>query len=285
MLKEWYEKIGYKKLMVVPVIILIVCAGFLLLEKQRSGEFIKKGMDFEGGSQLSLEVTGVDERGLENYLEKDFGEVDIKTTVSASGETLIVICGEVEEEELIKKMEEYGLEMENYSFQKIGSSLGKAFFSQSRMAIGIAVIFMAVVVFVVFRNFTPSIAVIFAAVSDIVCTLGVMQVMGLELTLASFAGLLMVIGYSIDTDILLTTRILKRREGEVTERIVKTLKTGFTMSATTLGALLGLYIASGVGILQQISTVLIIALLIDLPNTYLMNLGILRWWMEKRGVE
>ncbi len=285
MLKEWYEKIGYKKLMVVPVIILLICAGFLLLQKQKTGEFIKKGMDFEGGSQLTVDVKDVDVRELESYLEEEFNEVEIKSTVSASGETLIVKCGQIGEEELVERMESYGIDMSSYSFQKIGSSLGESFFSQSRIAIGIAVLLMAIVVFVVFRNFTPSLAVIFAALSDIVCTLGIMQVTGIELTLASFAGLLMVIGYSIDTDILLTTRILKRREGEVTERIVKTLKTGFTMSVTTLGAFLALFLASGVGILQQISAILIIALLVDLPNTYLMNLGILRWWMEKRGIE
>lgn len=286
MLKEWYEKINYKKLMIVPVIILILCMIPLVMNYQKTGEFVSKGIDLTGGSQVSVSTnSNVDLKDLERYLSKRFGSVEVRSTISVSGKTLLIRCRNVDEKELVKGLKEYGIEVESYSFQNIGASLGKTFFSQTKIGIIAALISMAVVVFIVFKNFIPSIAVISAAITDMLCALGFTQAIGMDLSLASFAGLLMVIGYSIDTDILLTTRVLKRREGEMIERISRTLKTGLTMTSTTLAALFVLYFVSGSGVLQEIATILIVALAVDVPSTYLMNLGILRWWMEKKGIE
>ena len=106
----------------------------------------------------------------------------------------------------------------------------------------------------------------------------------MSMSLASFACLLLVLGYSIDTDILLTTRVIKRREGSVTKRCKGALKTGLTMTTTSLVAFVSLYLVSGAAALGEVASVLIIALLIDIPNTWLTNLGILRWWAEKKGL-
>ena len=48
---------------------------------------------------------------------------------------------------------------------------------------------------------------------------------------------LMLIGYSVDTDILLTNRVLKRFEGTVNEKIFGAFKTGITMTLTSLLAI------------------------------------------------
>ena len=58
----------------------------------------------------------------------------------------------------------------------------------------------------------PSIAVIFAAFSDIVFALVIVDFMEIKLSAAGIAAFLMLIGYSVDTDILLTSRALKRGE-------------------------------------------------------------------------
>jgi len=55
----------------------------------------------------------------------------------------------------------------------------------------------------------PSSCVILAAVSDIISTIAVTNLLGLKMSTAGIAALLMLIGYSVDTDILLTTKVLK----------------------------------------------------------------------------
>jgi preprotein translocase subunit SecF len=97
----------------------------------------------------------------------------------------------------------------------------------------------------------------------------------------------MLIGYSVDTDILLTTRVLKRREGTINERAIDAMKTGFTMAAAAIGSMVALYLVvvylmPYAQVLGEIAAVLIIGLVADVMVTWLMNLGILRWYMEGR---
>lgn len=281
-----YEKIGYKKLMTIPIIFLLLCMGFLFLRYQDTGEFFSKGVDLEGGAQLTIDMEHeVDASALEAHLKQIFGDVRVRTTIGVGGGNVLIRTEEnVDKDKLLEEVRNYGIDTSSHSFEKIGAALGESFFVQSRTALIVAFIFMGFVVFFVFKNFVPSIAVIWCAFSDIICTIAVMQVLGMNFSLASFAGLLLVLGYSIDTDILLTTRVIKRREGSFMERSKGALKTGLTMTTTSLVAFIALYLMSGATALGEVASVLIIALLIDVPNTWLTNMGILRWWSERKGL-
>jgi preprotein translocase subunit SecF len=107
----------------------------------------------------------------------------------------------------------------------------------------IAALLSIVLVFFFFRAIPPSVAVLVGALADIIIALGAMGLFGIPLTLASFAALLMLVGYSLDTDILLTTRILKRR-GNPRENAFDAMKTGLTMSITGIIAFSSLFILS-----------------------------------------
>jgi len=153
---------------------------------------------------------------------------------------------------------------------------------QTITAILIAFIAMAVVVFITFRAWVPSMFVILAAVSDIISTLAVISLLGIKLSTAGVAAFLMLIGYSVDTDILLTTRVLKRKEGTVFERILKAMKTGMTMSGTSLFAAFVAFYFSKSDVIRQIMLIIFIGMLFDMIYTWLQNASILRIYMEKR---
>ena len=171
------------------------------------------------------------------------------------------------------------------SFRSVGPILSQQSLTQVYYALAFAFLFMSITVFIIFRNFIPSIAVIAAALSDIIIAVGGMSLLGIPLSLASVGALLMLIGYSVDTDILLTTRVLKRREGTINERAIDAMKTGFTMAAAAIGSMVALYLTVHflmpyAYVLGEIAAVLIIGLVADVVVTWLMNLGILRWYME-----
>jgi preprotein translocase subunit SecF len=110
--------------------------------------------------------------------------------------------------------------------------------------------------------------------------------------MGTVAALLMLIGYSVDTDILLTTRLLKRK-GELNDKIKDAMKTGMTMTLTTLAALIALFVVSSgsylvssftrIDIISDVSVVLIFGLIADIINTWMTNVGILKWYLEKGG--
>jgi preprotein translocase subunit SecF len=93
----------------------------------------------------------------------------------------------------------------------------------------------------------------------------------------------MLVGYSIDTDILLSVRVLKRKEGTILDRTIGAMKTGITMSVAALLAVLSAYFLSNSSVIREIMFILIIGLIGDIIFTWVQNAGILRWHLEKKG--
>ena len=141
---------------------------------------------------------------------------------------------------------------------------------------------MAITIFIIFRKLIPSLAVIFSAVLDLTVTLAIISMLGFKMSSAGIAAFLMVIGYSVDTDVLLTTRLLKRKElGPLYERLKGAFKTGMTMTLTTIGALIvGLIVTNSI-IIQQMFTIILIALVVDIISTWIMNTSMLMWYIKK----
>ncbi len=175
--------------------------------------------------------------------------------------------------------------IQSYSFREVGPSLSKFFLEKSREILLYSFILAAIVVFIVFRSFIPSFAVIIGAVTDIVITLGAMSLFDIPLTLASIAGLLMLIGFSLDTDIMLTMRVLKRKEGTPSQRVFNAFKTGALMNLTTIGAFSVLALA---GLYLQIPTYFEIGIVatlggfIDFAATWGANAVLVLMYAEKK---
>jgi preprotein translocase subunit SecF len=268
---------SYKPLIAIPVIITIIAVAILAING------LDHGIDLEGGTTADLHLQkSIDKSQLENLISKGIGsnEVEIKSINSTNAN--VEIGGEVD---IIKFKSTLNGTADILSFRTIGPVLSAAALTQVYWAIAIAFIFMSITVFIIFRNFVPSMAVILAALSDIIIAAGGMSLFGIPLSVASVGALLLLIGYSVDTDILLTTRLLKRREGTITERAIEAMKTGLTMSAAAIGAMAALYIVTvffipSADTLANIAAVLIIGLVADVLATWLMNLGILRWYLE-----
>ena len=120
-----------------------------------------------------------------------------------------------------------------------------------------------------------------SAFADITEALAFSQLLGIRLSLATFAALLLLVGYSVDTDILLTARVLKG-EGKLKELISRARKTGLTMTGTTCAALLALFAISGSAVITQIASVLLIGMLFDVLNTWITNAGLLTRYVERK---
>lgn len=178
-----------------------------------------------------------------------------------------------------------GVKGSDISVVSIGSAIGKLFWESSERALIVAFILVAAIVFVLFREPVPSIAVIQAIIYDMICALAGMSLLHIPVTLPTIAALLMILGYSIDSDIMVTDKIMKRRYGTTAERAFEAMKTGLTMTGTTLvvlGVLVFFSYFSQMTALFQISAVLFFGLLGDLPSTYLINVVIVKWWTDRK---
>lgn len=279
-----YEKVGYRNLALIHLGLVLVALGILLFFHQTTGEMFIRSIEFRGGVQMNIEGVDVVPARLQAQLEKGVEGVKVRSYSSLTSRGISIEAPpEVTESDLIGAVEGAGVDAGSYSFQTVGPTLGAGFFSQSVTALAMAFIFMGIVAFIMFHSVAPSLGIIQAIISNLLVTLAFMRLVGLELSLATFAALLLIIGYSVDTDILLTNRVLKR-EGEFIEKVTQATRTGLTMTTTAIAAIAVLYVTSTALVLKDIASTLLIALFTDIPATWFMNVGILRWWTVKKGM-
>jgi len=255
------------------------------------GDFIYKDISLTGGTSVTI-YQSVDQNELKAALSDSLEDLNtrvISDLVTREKKALIVETkadGETTKQ-VLEGYLGYNLTSENSSFEFTGETLSESFYKQLLIAILIAFVFMGIVVFIIFRTLVPSSAVIISAFADIFMTLIVVDMLGMKMSTAGIVAFLMLIGYSVDTDILLTTRMLKRKEGTLNERVLGAFKTGITMTLTSLLAIIfALIIVQSFSIiLTQIFSILVIGLGFDLLNTWITNVSILKWYVKSKGVE
>ncbi|MFH1325779.1 MAG: protein translocase subunit SecF [archaeon] len=277
----------YKLLLLIPVFILLVSFSYMFLFYKTHNDFILKDISLTGGTSVTI-YAQLDTVKLKEDLSEKLESINTKTIydIITGDEIAVVVETKTEGETTTEILEDhlgYKLTEENSSIEFTGSVLSDNFYRQLLMAVFYAFLFMAVVVFIIFRKFIPSFAVIISAFADIFMTLTVANFLGIKMSSAGIVAFLMLIGYSVDTDILLTNRLLKSHDGSLNERIVRAFKTGITMTLTSLFAiaLALILVRSFSNVLNQIFTILVIGLCFDILNTWITNVSLLKWYVRK----
>lgn len=273
----------YEKYAIIPVLMVMFSIAVLGISYLDDGEPMRLGLDFTGGTEATYTIEQEFEPREVEAVFQDAGRADVQVLrqVTDTGTLLSVRVPppEINETESERILQEAGYDVELQSFSAISAAVSGEFFIQAQMAFALAFTIMSIVIFVAFRDIIPSLAVIFAAGADILFAAAGMVIFGIPLTLGSLAALLMLIGYSVDTDIVLSTRVLKRRRGSVQSRVWSSAKTGMTMSAGGIAGFALLYIVSvqivGPSELSNIAAVMVIGLLADMPITWFGNAMVL----------
>ena len=286
-LKKVYEN-KYKHLMIITILLLVFSLGVLGFQKITTGEFIKKDVSLKGGILVTIKTEQqFDTKHIEDELQKSLGiSSSVKSLTALAGQPVgyAVEIEKADNDKTISELEKItGVPRDTYTVEESSATLSAAFFKSTVKAIALAFVFMSVVVLIYFRLPFRSFAVILAGFSDLIETIAFMQIFGIKLSIGGVAALLMLIGYSVDADILLSSRVLKQHHATVLGAVYSSIKTGLTMQATSIAALVVLYLVTPAALLKQISIILIIGLLVGMLNAWVQNAGLLRWYLEWKG--
>jgi preprotein translocase subunit SecF len=286
--KEIYFR-DYKKLIVIPWVLFILAALVLVGNYFQTGDFIRRDVSLKGGISITINAEYGDVNDLELFLTERFPDASIGIrTIESRGRIsgLIIEATDIQDEALLDAIrEKIELTKENYSTETMGSSLGESFYQQMFIAMLLAFVCMGLVFQLYFKNIYGTTAALFSAFMDIFITLGIMTFFGMRLTAGGIAAYLMLIGYSIDTSILLSTKLLKERQDPLEKRLTGALKTGMTMSAAGIVATGISFLFTNNIILKQIMLILVVGLVMDILTTWIWNAGFLRFYLEKENVK
>jgi len=263
--------IGLRKLAVFVSIALIAAGVYSLATKG-----LNYGIDFSGGTKIELvyqqDVSVTDLRvllsnnNLPEAVVQHFGsnkDVLIRIPLSQENSSAEVSSRVVD---LLKASSSQEFSLSSVEF--VGPTFGKELFEQGILALIYALI--GVMIYVMFRfEWKYSLGSVSALVHDVLITVGLFSLIGMEFTQPVLAALLAVIGYSLNDTIVVFDRIREnfRKMREVNTKEVmnfsinQTLPRTILTSLTTLLVLIALYFFGG-DALKGFSATLIIGVLI-----------------------
>ncbi|OTF12472.1 protein translocase subunit SecF [Halorubrum sp. SD612] len=276
-----YTDYSNRQLAAVPLAFLVLALAIIGGWVVATGAPANLGLEFTGGVELRVADDG---GNAEQQIRTAFDrEPDSVRTIP--GDDVVVVTFQAAEDDpeglandLQDQAEAAGLT--TTAVDQVSPSFASDTARTALFGVALAFLGMSVLVFALFRTFVPSLAVVASAFSDLVIPIAAMNLLGIQMTLGTIAALLMIIGYSVDSDILLNDSVL-RRTGEFYESVSRAMRTGVTMTLTSIAAMVVMAIGAsvfGVGLLRDIGIILAVGLCADLMNTYLMNVSLLRWY-------
>jgi preprotein translocase subunit SecF len=269
-----------RQMVVLPTILLVISLVILGYTMATTGMPVKPGMDFSGGTAITIYTE--DSPDVLKTVLLEYPIITIESGINNGKFLKFGLMDEATFDSLTFILDERYPDA--WQLAQIDATFGQTLQQLAIYALIFSFIGMTIVVFLAFRSFVPAGAVILSAFADIAMTAAVMVIIGIELTLPTFAALLMLIGYSVDSDILLTMRVLKR-QGKLDEKLGGAFRTGIIMTTTTLAAVAAMGIVAYLGnvpVIPAIASVLFIGLIFDILNTWLTNAGIIKWYVEKQ---
>lgn len=284
-LEDIVSKYPPKQIMLIPIAIIVLALISLGITYLNTGYPVPLGIEFTGGTLVTVPATESEEAVSAQFASYPLS--DIRNI----GSRYMLQFGPMSELEYARLAKQVNSEYEIAEIRYMGPIYSKELQAQAMRYIPISFLLMAIVVFLIFREPIVSLLIVLCALADILIAAASMNITGIELSLGTVAALLMLIGYSVDTDILLSMRVLKRK-GPVDEKIIGAMGTGFTMTGTTIAAVFSLIIVANflylivpsftrMNIIADMALILLFGLAADVVNTWITNAQGLRWYTNR----
>lgn len=279
---KFYEK-EYKKLMLIPTVILLFFGSVIIYTKVTTGEYFRKDISLEGGTSITLYL---DEpiANIEAWLEDAWGE-DTQVVIISNplggfrgydfriGEELTITEVKAELSALLGRE----VSSDDFSMGLQGASIAKNFFNESLIIIAISFVLMGLVALYYFKSLLPAISITFSTIADVIVVVGMLNLLGESLSVASIGALLMLIGLSTDSDMLLAANIIRKKD---VKRLKRSFKTELTMSLAAITTSLVMYSLTNIDMIRSIALILMIGSISDVVNTWILSAGLQRIYME-----
>ncbi|WP_153913150.1 protein translocase subunit SecF [Shewanella sp. TC10] len=220
---------------------------------------INWGLDFTGGTVVELEFSQqVDLIQLRSELNADEAEGAVVQNFGSSRDVLIrlPVREEIKSDDQVGAVMEAARTIDSSVIQKrvefVGPQVGKELAEQGGLAVIVALI--CILIYVSFRfEWRLAMGSVAALGHDVIVTLGIFSILQLEFDLTVLAGLLTVVGYSLNDTIVVYDRVrenfLKMRKGGpnevVNKSITQTMSRTIITTGTTLVVVIALFLKGG----------------------------------------
>ncbi len=289
-----------KKTAIVSSIFIVISLAAFALKRESS-----LGIDFTGGTRIQFQL-GEKEVKLEDVdkvlstltlTRAAFPQIEsnpatgallsIRTDKADTGKIVSALRSEIPvfSEKKPDGSDEYLIDE---SKEEVSALIGGSFMRESIIALGLGLIGIAIYITIRFE-FSFALGAFIALLHDVIISVGVVVLLGRELSLIHVGAILTIAGYSINDTIVIFDRIRETvliRTGAIkdvmNEAINATLSRTILTSATTIVtvAILSLY---GGSALRDFSIMILIGLVIGTYSSVFVASPIVLWWSQRKG--
>ena len=267
--------------------ILIVVSLLLLIFKG-----LNFGIDFKGGTLIELRSSDkkINISSLrDNLTQMNLGDVSVKNFGNEND--YLIKFENNENKNIIEKIKSnldksFGNQFEFRRIENVGPKVSSELLRSGMIAITVALVLMLIYIWIRFE-WQFSLGAILALFHDVIVTLGLFSLLGLEINLSIVAAVLTIVGYSMNDTVVIFDRVRENLRKysdikiyELTNiSINETLSRTLITSITTLLALLSIFFFGG-EILKGFSLAMIFGVIfgtyssIYIANTVLVRLKV-----------
>ncbi|MBR9679435.1 MAG: hypothetical protein GOU99_00085 [Candidatus Altiarchaeota archaeon] len=276
---EWYS-LNYRKLLIIPVIVFILTAAIFFQNYQRDGEFFKKDIDLSGGTIVTIYTESVSDDMRQTFEQMDISVREIKSYDTSEVLAIILEAGPEHDPDELSEL--VNASFSEFDVRHVGPAMGKSFMTSAKLAIALGFIAMGLALALTFKKPIVALTVILSGGLNVFEAAALMTQFGVKLAPHTIGALLMLMGWSVDSEVLFDTKILKDTAGDPKERALQAMKTAMTMSAALIAALLALYYFSTSKLISDIALVLLLGAIFDIINTWFQSLSMVLWYVEAK---
>jgi preprotein translocase subunit SecF len=276
---EYYLK-NYRKMIFIPIIFVIFFASFIGYYYHVHGQIVNEGISLAGGTNIVISTNqsisptliasslGTD---LKQSVTVSVVKAPFTNTITGYSITVGKNVNTTLLENSISSILKIPVNSKDSSVDFVSATLAQSSLYSSLILLGIAFVLVAAVSLFYFRSMWQAFSNVISIISDVINIVGVLDIIGFSFSTASIAGILMIMGYSADRNIILATNILKREEASMHYRLAKTIKTSLTMDAAALVTFLILFLGTTNSTLHEIAIILIIGVIFDDFTVWILN--------------
>jgi len=285
-LDSFFDK-NYRKMLIIPIALFVILVASFFVGIGTGKLDLNLGLDFVGGYKLSFaDWQGAGAPEIQAQLT-DVKGITVKEITSFTGGRLLEITLKSGSNSLTKQQfEEKAMQAldlkEQPQAMELDPYLGKILYEKTTSILLLSFLLMAGAVFLYFRSFVPSVLAVACVLINAIETFIIVSFLGVEINPAAIIAFMFVFGYSIDTDVLLTTKMLKMRDGTLFNSVKSATKIGLLMQVTSWFAFLAIQLISTNDVARTIALIMNIAIAFDIINTWITNASVLRWHLERR---
>jgi len=255
------------------------------------------GIDFKGGAEIAFEFNkDVKISDLRSNLEKaNIRGLELKSFGAANQFLVRVPEIETGPDKVTNILQQsYSDQFNIIKIDKIGPKIGSEMFIKALWAVLLAMI--AMMIYIAFRfEFVYGVGAIIAIVHDVIVTFGIilivhhLGILDLEVNQGFIAGILTVVGYSVNDTVIIFDRIRENREKHkglhfakmVNLSINETLSRTINTTATTIGVLVILIFFGG-PVLQGFAFIMFIGIIVGTYSSVFIASNYVIWYNTER---